>query len=481
MTAVQKRHSRKQTVSLGLETIAFRTHSSTSSAISQHREQTTLKFHRTPGAILEPQTSDLGQERVPRAFLASRNEAMSFPLSGNQRLLTLQPNADSKNHSSHRQTLAPPTSITLAGLDRRPPSAVASLEARHCHGSTTSKDPSLQHLAADALQAVRPPRDTAISLPQLANDISISTRRLSLRDDHLPSLSTLSRDAPNFRSRLKSESQSPPPLLVPANGGLPPLQMVSPGLESLGQSLPSIRSTFGDINRIPPIEKETSRSPTQIPKCPTSPSGTIPRLPPISASHASPPISPNDVYRSSFPSPHSIASPEGSFGYPPRGSSYGTSRTGSDGDTAHSPSTSTQSHMSIDGITSGSIGSYICTFDGCNAHPFQTQYLLNSHANVHSSARPHYCPVKGCPRSEGGKGFKRKNEMIRHGLVHDSPGYVCPFCPDREHKYPRPDNLQRHVRVHHLEKDKDDPLLREVLSQRPDGPNRGRRRRAPAA
>ena len=73
--------------------------------------------------------------------------------------------------------------------------------------------------------------------------------------------------------------------------------------------------------------------------------------------------------------------------------------------------------------------------------------LLSSHANVHSSARPHYCPVKGCSRGEGGKGFKRKNEMIRHGLVHDSPGYVCPFCPDREHKYPRPDNLQRYFKT----------------------------------
>lgn len=70
--------------------------------------------------------------------------------------------------------------------------------------------------------------------------------------------------------------------------------------------------------------------------------------------------------------------------------------------------------------------------------------ISSSHANVHSSARPHYCPVKNCARGEGGKGFKRKNEMIRHGLVHDSPGYVCPFCPDREHKYPRPDNLQRY-------------------------------------
>lgn len=35
----------------------------------------------------------------------------------------------------------------------------------------------------------------------------------------------------------------------------------------------------------------------------------------------------------------------------------------------------------------------------------------------------------------------------------------------------------RHVRVHHPEKDKDDILLREVLSQRSDGPSRGRRRR----
>lgn len=35
----------------------------------------------------------------------------------------------------------------------------------------------------------------------------------------------------------------------------------------------------------------------------------------------------------------------------------------------------------------------------------------------------------------------------------------------------------RHVRVHHVDKDKDDPLLREVLAQRPEGGPRGRRRR----
>lgn len=117
-----------------------------------------------------------------------------------------------------------------------------------------------------------------------------------------------------------------------------------------------------------------------------------------------------------------------------------------------------------------------CTHPGCTAAPFQTQHLLNSHTYVHSEIHPHYCPVKGCPRSYGGKGFQRKNEMIRHSLVHDSPGYVCPFCPDKDHKYPRPDNLQRHVRVHHVDKDRNDPELRAILSQRPEGGNRGRRK-----
>lgn len=120
--------------------------------------------------------------------------------------------------------------------------------------------------------------------------------------------------------------------------------------------------------------------------------------------------------------------------------------------------------------------------------------------NVHSSDRPYFCQVPGCDRGAGGKGFKRKNELKRHGLVHESPGYICPYCPEREHKYPRPDNLQRyvvlgvmcsrevwtdtiyrHVRMHHEHEPKDDPKLRAVLEQRPRGaaagPPRGRKRR----
>ena len=143
----------------------------------------------------------------------------------------------------------------------------------------------------------------------------------------------------------------------------------------------------------------------------------------------------------------------------------------------NSANSSTQTNGNANANLSSGQGNYKCTFKDCTAPAFLTQYLLNSHANVHSDERPHYCPVQGCARSEPGNGFKRKNEMIRHGLVHKSPGYVCPFCPDREHKYPRPDNLLRHVRAHHKEKSKDDAELRDVLAQRPDGPSRGRRRR----
>jgi hypothetical protein len=89
-------------------------------------------------------------------------------------------------------------------------------------------------------------------------------------------------------------------------------------------------------------------------------------------------------------------------------------------------------------------GLFRCQFPGCSIPPFQTQYLLNAHANGHSTTRcQYYCPVVGCPRSEGGKGFKQKDDLIKHSVHHNSSGYICPFCPDREHKYPRPENLLR--------------------------------------
>ncbi|KID69786.1 C2H2 type zinc finger domain-containing protein, partial [Metarhizium hybridum] len=326
-------------------------------------------------------------------------------------------------------------------------------------GAMTS--PRLQHLAADALQAVTTDPVRA-SVPRETPDIAFSTRHLSISDDrpHNTTYHLASRNPSKQNATTNSANKSPITMLTPASGGLPPLQMDSPKSECNGHILPSIRSTLGDINRIPsepptPADKDMPTLHGSSAHFSRSPPGTMRRLPPMSAPHVSPPISPNEPYQLSLPSPRSLPASSPYSGYTSNGLNHrpnteyvpsACGETPSTDQSALTPSTTTSvvDRMSIDGITNPPVGLYACNFAGCTAQPFQTQYLLNSHANVHSSARPHYCPVQGCPRSEGGKGFKRKNEMIRHGLVHDSPGYVCPFCPEREHKYPRPDNLQRY-------------------------------------
>ncbi|KAF5019765.1 hypothetical protein F66182_8202 [Fusarium sp. NRRL 66182] len=324
--------------------------------------------------------------------------------------------------------------------------------------------PLLQHLAADALQAASlaaPSQALRASIPKTIHDISIPTGQLSIHDD--PPVAGV--PAPRYASG--NRVTSPP--IASSNVPLPPLHGArAPKGESKetlpSQSLPSLRSTFGELRDLPPErppEQDLARAPSgPSSSFPTSPAASLgPRFS-LSTNIPSSPRSPPDGYRTL--SPHSATgvgihyySTNGT--HPRAATEYSSSNAGETPSTDHSVSTPATSasinstsitdRMSIDGITHPQpvSGSYTCTYSGCTAAPFQTQYLLNSHMNVHSSIRPHYCPVKGCPRSEGGKGFKRKNEMIRHGLVHDSPGYVCPFCPDREHKYPRPDNLQRYV------------------------------------
>ena len=210
-----------------------------------------------------------------------------------------------------------------------------------------------------------------------------------------------------------------PTVSLTERGSLPPIHM-SPRTDANGPILPSIRDQLGDFRQLE----------VQSPAFSSHHSPGVPRSPQDFRNPLSPYYHHNAMYRDN-----------GNY-------SSSNTETPSTDHSGSTPATSTSvaDRMSLDGAAFSNpegLGVFICKFPGCKAPAFQTQYLLNSHANVHSSARPHYCPVKGCPRSEGGKGFKRKNEMIRHGLVHDSPGYVCPFCPDREHKYPRPDNLQR--------------------------------------
>ncbi|KAF4587560.1 C2H2 type zinc finger domain-containing protein [Ophiocordyceps camponoti-floridani] len=267
----------------------------------------------------------------------------------------------------------------------------------------TMSTPILQHLAADALQVVS--ADSPLVAPPRASlDISTSARQLSISDER-PQLVT---SYPSYRhpSRTPVHADASTPLPASAAGELPPLQMDSPKSETNGQNLPSIRSTFGDIKRIhseraTPAEKDMA-SLHSAAAFSHSPPLSRPRLPPMSASHVSPPISPSEAYQRSLPSPHSLPASSPYNYYHPKGLAHrpslelGTITAGDPPGTDQSvltPATSASvaDPMSIDGITNPSSGIYACTFSGCTAPPFQTQYLLNSHANVHSSARPHYC------------------------------------------------------------------------------------------
>ncbi|KAH7354059.1 hypothetical protein B0T11DRAFT_123587 [Plectosphaerella cucumerina] len=370
---------------------------------------------------------------------------------------------------------APPTFVVDVGSQFRPVSPVQSSPA------TNPPKLDLVHATTEQRRQASEGPDQPCRLPiREDRDSSGGSVGGISGPDHYSSRPSMT--AP--RHGLEVATSASPP--QSGSGGLPPLQIDSPRSDHSGhgRALPSIRQHFSDLQLSPDKDVPGRRHASSFSRSPPSGLPGISSMPNFTGPHPTSPTSPGSNFRRDLPSPQAVSA--SSYGFLP----YMHSRPlGGEHTTAppDSPTSDQPASLAIGqavdrlvvehGNGSNQHGTYVCTFSGCTAAPFQTQYLLNSHANVHSSARPHYCPVPGCSRSEGGKGFKRKNEMIRHGLVHESPGYVCPFCPDREHKYPRPDNLQRHVRVHHVDKDKDDPLLRDVLSQRPDGPNRGRRRR----
>jgi hypothetical protein len=45
--------------------------------------------------------------------------------------------------------------------------------------------------------------------------------------------------------------------------------------------------------------------------------------------------------------------------------------------------------------------------------------------------------------TEQGESSKAESNIPRSQLFYEPPVYICPFCTDRDHKYPRPANLQR--------------------------------------
>ncbi|KAL9617884.1 MAG: hypothetical protein Q9160_007372 [Pyrenula sp. 1 TL-2023] len=348
-------------------------------------------------------------------------------------------------------------------IEREPDSQRQGISADNADFSGDRKDAAKKPFCVDILSAISPP-----------------SRQVTIHNvDERPAPKNRDEDtiatSPNLAKFAIKEADAPDGDKLPALQNSPP-RTTSAHTGDHTQSLPSLQTALGNLTEqeainsaSPAYPSMSAQSPTRVTRPPYIPQHPGPS--PSSYSQSSPASSKDTYHMSppSFPSQpsqpsHPIYWRQPSKIEPPPYS------TPSSGDAA-TPSTATlkgespsrsyptpndQDHrMNPDGesvqLVNGAYApdgplittAFKCTHPGCTAPPFQTQYLLNSHANVHSDTRPHYCSVKGCPRSYGGKGFKRKNEMIRHGLVHESPGYVCPFCPDQQHKYPRPDNLQR--------------------------------------
>ncbi|CAG8890164.1 unnamed protein product [Penicillium egyptiacum] len=433
---------------------------------------------------LKPQNSTREGDRVLMEFLApyhpeiaasARNSPLE-PLSGNLKNHKQPPDFDPRDPKKPNLLLRddPPLKESL---ELKAPSGSAS------YNEVEKKSPQMK-LDLVPLKPKQPNVEIKDEFPprERLHSLSDPSRRLS----QVP--------LPQLQTSPESEPPIPLPSIQPSSG---PSVAKSPD-SSTKQTLPSIHKALSALSDFGAPPANTMSSPFPFSSCPGSTTSgndspfdrafpgkfSIPATPfshfsPVSVKESS--TNPSPASHSSFwrgppqsemlsvqtpyvASPMTAKSPATSYPTP-------TEQVGAGMGDRHSLAASTPQ------ANGGPMGSYKCTHPGCTAAPFQTQYLLNSHANVHSQDRPHFCPVEGCPRALGGKGFKRKNEMMRHGLVHNSPGYVCPFCPDQQHKYPRPDNLQRHVRVHHVDKNKDDPILRQVLAQRPLGSARGRKRR----
>lgn len=220
----------------------------------------------------------------------------------------------------------------------------------------------------------------------------------------------------------------------------PPRASSARSPEASGQTLPSLKATLSHIsdtssNGIAHYSANSRHSPSMTRPSP----GHMPSFGPSPASYRPSP-STNGM---SPPGMHTHRS-YGSWPHPPPREGSQSTTTPSEYASNHSqstpssaitiPSPATSYHTPISAhqrqnsegtlqanvaspiaTGNGSLGTNVfkCTYSGCTAAPFQTQYLLNSHANVHSSSRPHFCPVELCNRGPGGKGFKRKNEMIR--------------------------------------------------------------------
>ena len=241
--------------------------------------------------------------------------------------------------------------------------------------------------------------------------------------------------SPNLAKYTISPSDANPETTLPAMQKSPARSSSANSPDGL-QNLPSLQTTLSQISAGEPNGFSTYPSMSQSPTAARNVSLSYPSSGPSPGmfSAPSPAMSPPDTRTPYFysnprqlpPQVLAVSTPSTLYDAPtpsampiqsPASSAARSYPTPNEQD--HQTNMETDSASQINGEIEGEAqyasGNFRCTFHGCTAAPFQTQYLLNSHANVHSSNRPHFCHVKECPRGPGGKGFKRKNEMIRHG------------------------------------------------------------------
>ena len=263
---------------------------------------------------------------------------------------------------------------------------------------------------------LKPPPRTYRSLPPTPIHIG-SANPSEEKDDDEHSLAT----SPNLAKFTITPAEANPESTLPAMQKSPPRSASAHPPDS-SQNLPSLKTTLSQISDC--AMKHGVNGVGQFSQSPTSARQQLHphALSPSAYSHPSPAMSPPGLpshpnYWRTAPKEGSYSTPSSSIDAPTPTSIPGQSPANS------YPTPGIQDHRScMDGsstpqLISGplsangpfSSSAFQCTHPGCNAPPFQTQYLLNSHANVHSSNRPHFCPVKDCPRGPGGKGFKRKN------------------------------------------------------------------------
>lgn len=286
--------------------------------------------------------------------------------------------------------------------------------------------------AKSALDVKPPPRHPRPPLV-IGNERSRSEEERHRDEDSTPISPTLAKYAMN-------PSDADPESILPAMQKSPPRSASAHSPEGT-QSLPSLHTTLSGlsdpgINGISapgPFPPSAGHSPQFVRHSTFSSQTTGPS--PVAYSQPSPMSPPGYP---SHPSYWRRPPTEGSTGTPSTYEGSTSASTSGPASVQSYPTPNVQDHRgSVEGSSTPQLlngplqangpftsSTFKCTYAGCTAAPFQTQYLLNSHANVHSSNRPHFCPVAECPRGPGGKGFKRKNEMIRHGLVHQSPGYI---------------------------------------------------------